>query len=702
MAGKDTRYLDRELSWLAFNERVLQEAADASVPLGERLNFLAIFSSNLDEFFRVRVASLRSLLRLRKKKVERLDIDPATLLADIYRVVGAQQERFGRIFREDVLPALAARGIRLRTDADLSPAQQRTVGAWFDEHVRPLIDPVLLDDNTQPFLQNRAIHLVVELWPREGRGVSAVAPDYALVRVPSPPLPRFLSLDGDDGTRDVMFLDDVIRANLSRLFGAHEAGEAYAIKLSRDADLNLEDEFEGDRVASIRKSLKKRETGAPCRFLYDLQTPELLANVLCRIFELEPEDLIAGGRYHNLHDLSDFPRGDDDTALYSPLVPLPHPDLETATSLIDAIEERDRLLHFPYHRFDYVIELLEEAAANPAVDAISITLYRVARDSAVAEALIRAARAGKRVLAVVELKARFDEESNLDWSERLEHAGVRIIHGVRGLKVHAKLALITRRDGRAAIGYFGTGNFNENTARVYTDYALLTADPRLTADAARVFAFLAGENDSPAFEHLLVAPFTLRDGLRDLIAAEAAAAKDGGTGRILLKMNSLEDRRIISRLYRASQAGVSIDMIVRGICCLEPGVTGVSDTIRVRSIVDRFLEHGRVFIFENRGEPLFFLASADWMYRNLSRRVEVAFPIFDPDVRADVESFLGLQLADSTKARIIDRSQVNAYARSNGGPAVRAQVETYRLLASRAAAPQPAPVPRSVNDDSPT
>jgi polyphosphate kinase len=305
----------------------------------------------------------------------------------------------------------------------------------------------------------------------------------------------------------------------------------------------------------------------------------------------------------------------------------------------------------------------------------------VARDSAVAEALIAAANAGKRVTAVIELKARFDEESNLDWSDRLVQAGVRTVHAPPELKVHAKVALITRRDA-PAIGYFGTGNFNERTARVYTDFALLTADPRLTSEAERVFDFLAGEDDNPAFEHLLVAPFTLRDRLYALIDAEAAIARAGGGGRITLKMNSLEDRRIINRLYRASQAGVEIDMVVRGICCLVPGVAGLSDTIRVRSIVDRFLEHGRIFIFENGGEPLCYLASADWMNRNLSRRIEVAFPILDDTLREEIAAFLALQFADDTKARTIDADQSNRYARTAGGPGVRAQTATYRLFAS--------------------
>lgn len=685
MSGDGARYFDRELSWLAFNERVLQEAADPSVPLGERLNFLAIFSSNLDEFFRVRVASLRSLLRLKKKKVQRLDIDPRTLLADIHGVVGVQQDRFGRILREYLLPELAARGRHLLTESDLLPAQAEAVAAWFDEHVRPLIDPVLLSGaDPEPFLQNRALYLIVELWPRQGRGVGAITPDYALIQIPSPPLPRFLTLEPADGSTPVMFLDDVIRSNLPRLFAEHETGAAYAVKLSRDAELNLEDEFEGDIVAAIRKSLKKRETGLPCRFLYDLQTPAQLAEVLSRLFHLEPEDLIAGGRYHNLHDLRDFPRGDGPDQSYPPLEPLPHPDLEGAGSLLAAVTAQDRLLHFPYQKFDYVVRLLEEAATDPGVEEIWITLYRVARDSAIAEALIRAAEAGKRVTAVVELKARFDEESNLDWTERFEQAGVRTFHADPSLKVHAKMALIVRSGGEPAVAYLGTGNFNERTARVYTDLALLTADPRLTNDVRSVFAFLSGEEDEPTFEYLLVAPFTLRSGFYERIDAETEAVRNGRPGGLRVKMNSLEDRRMIKRLYDASRAGVPIRMIVRGICCLVPGVEDQSETIRVRSIVDRFLEHARVFIFENAGDPVYYLASADWMKRNLDRRVEVAFPILDPAIQADIEAFMRLQFADDTKARIIDASLSNRCVTAQAERVTRAQIDTYRLLAERA------------------
>jgi len=679
-------WFDRELSWLAFNGRVLQEAADPTVPLGERLNFLGIFSSNLDEFFRVRVASLRSLLRLKPKRVEELDFNPSELLREIHRVVSIEQNRFGELLRARIQPELAQRGVWLVTERELTAVQRDVVGEWFDENVAHLLQPTALDDGRPaPFLRNRETYLVVELWPGEGRGVGGAAPNYALVNVPSPPLSRFLTLGDADGTRTVLFLDDIVRLHLERIFPANEVGHAYAIKMTRDAELYLEDEFAGDLVQKIRKSLKKRETGLPCRFLYDLNAPYPLVGALKARFDLADEDLVQGGRYHNLHDLSAFPRETTAELWYPPMPPLPHPELEDAPSILEAMRERDRLLHFPYQRFDYVLRLLDEAAADPDVEEIWITLYRVARDSAVAESLARAAEAGKRVTAFVEIKARFDEESNLACAERLERAGVRTFYSLPGLKVHAKLLMIVRREAgkKARYAWLGTGNFNEKTARLYSDLALLTIDPRLTGEVRRVFDFLVGTTREPEFEHLLVAPFHLRKQFYRLIDQEINAAAAGEPAGMILKMNSLEDRRIIARLYDASRAGVNIRMIIRGICCLIPQIPEQSENIEARSIVDRFLEHSRMFWFENRGEPLCYLGSADWMTRNLNRRVEVTFPIYDPALQREVRALLDLQLRDNRKARIVDAAQSNPYAGPGDDAEVRAQADTYRWLQSR-------------------
>ncbi|MCI0436160.1 MAG: polyphosphate kinase 1 [Gemmatimonadetes bacterium] len=678
-------FADRELSWLSFNERVLQEALDPSVPIGERLNFLAIFSSNLDEFFRVRVASLRSLLRLKKKRVERLGVRPARTLRQIHRIVGDQQDRFGEVLRSELLPALERAGIALLDEKRLSASDVAWLRAWFSEHVAKRIQPHLLEDDAPPpFLRNGGICLVVELWRHEGSARDD-APVTALVEVPSPPLPRFVILPERENGHAVIFLDDVVRLNLDALFPKREVGGAWAVKLTRDAELYLEDEFAGSLVESIRRSLAKRETGLPCRFLYDVRAPYPMLREMRVRLELDEEDFVVGGRYHNLHDLASFPRFGRDTLSYGELPPQPHPGLEDAPSILAAVGERDRLLHFPYQRFDSVIRLLEEAAADPDVHDIRITLYRIARDSAVARALIEAARNGKRVTAFVEVKARFDEESNLDWAGRMEAAGVRTLYSMPGLKVHAKLLLITRREADAdrLYAYLGTGNFNEKTARVYTDLALLTADPELTAEVRTLFDFLAGDIEEPHFQHLMVAPFQLRRRLYQLITNEAMAASENEAAGMILKMNSLEDAKIVARLYEASRAGVPIQLIVRGICTLIPGRPRQSETITARSLVDRFLEHARIFIFENRGDPQYWLASADWMTRNLSRRVEVAFPIRDPLLQPELRTIIGFQLADNQKARVLDEARSNAHIRG-GGPVMRAQLATHAHFAALA------------------
>jgi polyphosphate kinase len=685
------RYVNRELSWLSFNERVLQEAADPSVAPGDRLNFLAIHSSNLDEFFRVRVASIRSLLRLRKKRVKQLQFNPARLLRRIHGVVNDQQIRFGEILRSDVIPALARRGIELIDETQLTPEQEEYVRHDFVTRIAPLLDPVrLASGDDAPFLRNRAIYLIVELWPRE-KGSLLAQPDHAVVAVPSPPLTRFVCPPARNGRHAVLFLDDAIRLNLDVLFPDHEVGDAYAVKLTRDAELRIEDEFSGSLAEAVRKSIRKRETGLPCRFLYDPHSPYPLLRELSSCLNLEDHDLVLGGRYHNLHDLSDFPLDDRRHLRDEPPAPVAHPQLEDAPSLLEAIAECDHLLHFPYHRFDYVVRLIEEAAEDAAVESISLTLYRVARDSRIASALITAAGNGKNVTVFVEVQARFDEASNLSWAERLEEAGVQTLYSMPGLKVHSKLALIERREDGILrrYAYLGTGNFNEQTARIYTDHALLTAHNGLTEEVLRVFSFLAGQAQEEKFRYLLVAPFDLRKRLYRLIDGEADAAKQGLPSGITLKLNSLEDTRIIDRLYKASRAGVPIQLVIRGICCLVPGVDGRSETIVARSIVDRFLEHGRIYVFENRGDPLYYLSSADWMTRNLSRRVEVAFPILEARLQQELRAILDLQLADNVKARVLDATQSNHYVRSAGRP-VRSQQEIHKFFQTRSAPPAPA------------
>lgn len=669
-------FLNREISWLHFNHRVLQEAADPAVPLLERLFFCGIFSSNLDEYFRVRVASLRTLLRLGRGDSEQMGADSGRLLHDIHRLVLEQQEAYGAVIG-GLMEELAAEGIALVDEGAARVEDHEFLRSFFDTTVAPHIDPVVLAPGDEaPFLKNHAIYLVVEVWRGETDG--GWLPRFALVEVPDE-VPRFVTLPGEDEHR-VMFLDDVIRFNLERVFPDHEVGRAYAVKLTRDADLRIDDEFEGEVVDAIRDSLGQRDVGAPSRFLYDMRAPYALVHSLQHRLGLVEEDMVLGARYHNLNDYMGFPRFGRDDLSYPAWPPVPHPVLDSVPSTFAAMREQDQVLHMPYQSFDHVVRFLEEAATDEQVEEIWLTVYRVARDSSVLKALIRAARAGKSVTVFMEVQARFDEESNLEWAKRLEEAGVRTLYSMRGLKVHAKIAMVVRREaeGPRRYVYVGTGNFNEKTARIYADHGILTCDPRITDDVDEVFRYLAGESDEARTEHLLVAPFSLRKGFNALIEHERMRAAAGEPSGMILKMNSLQDGKIISRLYEASRAGVPIEVIVRGMCCLVPGVPEQSATVRVRSILDRLLEHARIYIFHHDGEELMYLASADWMTRNLSRRVEVAIPVYDPEVRRQLRAFIDIQLADNVRARVVDGTGNNSYVSHDGGSApVRAQ-EDFR------------------------
>jgi len=676
-------FINRELSWLAFNGRVLQEAKDPRLPLFDRLSFLAIFSSNLDEFFEVRVASLRSLLRLKKKKLKKLGFRPRRLLREIHLTVMEHQETFGAIFRGEILPALEANGIFLQNDQGLSDDQEKFLRHAFRDVIRPYLDTrVLKAGEASPFLEAGQIYLVAELWAGAEITLASERPEYGLIRVPSPPLSRFMLAPGEG--LNVIFLEDVIRLALPEIFPSYEVGSAFAVKLSRDAELYLEDEFEGDLVQKIRKSLKKRETGLPARFLYDGQAPYSLISFLKEHLALEDEDLVPGGRYHRLRDLANFPKPRHfENLLREPLPPLPHPDLREAKSILSAIREKDHILHFPYQSFDSVLRFLEEAAEDPEVDRIWITLYRVAEESAVVKALIRAAERGARVMAFVEVKARFDEARNLRWAQEMAEAGVHTVYSMPGIKVHAKLALVSRGQGkdRERFAYLATGNLNENTSRIYCDHGLLTTDDRLTGDVEEIFRFLCQEVKKPDCDHLLLAPFSLRDGITELIRNEMAAAREGDPAGMVLKMNSLEDEGLMATLLEVGAAGVPTNLVIRGICRIPLDQEGRHGSLRARSIVDRFLEHARIFRFVNRGNPRLFLSSADLMKRNLDHRVEVAFPIFDPRIREELDYFLHLQLSDNTKARNLDGSMKNHYVgRRAGEPRVEAQDAFYRWL----------------------
>ncbi len=668
-------FIDRELSWISFNGRVLQEAADARVPLYERIKFLAIYSSNLDEYFRVRVAGLRSLLSLGKKKRKRMEFDPAALLHGIYEAVDTQQQEFGRLFRE-LKPVLAAAGTPLLDLDELGPAQTHWLSGYAESEVLPLLDPVMLGGCEQDgFLRNRALYFIVRL--RQGKATARLA----RVNIPSDRLPRFIELPAADHERAVVLLDDVVRMLLPRVFPDVKHIDAWSVKLNRDADLRIEDEFSGDLVKKIREALKQRETGVPSRFLHDPTMPPAVLRELRRCCGLAKEDLFPGGRYHNYHDLFAFPRKEGSGLTDTPQPPLGYAPFDVAHSIFEAVGECDHLLHFPYQRFDYVPRWIEEAAADDAVTEICITLYRIATNSRIAQALLDAVQMGKRVFVFMEIKARFDEDTNLVWADRLKEAGANIAYSIPGLKVHAKLIHFTRLIGGCErnYAYLGTGNFNEKTASLYADHGLFTATSDLVGDVGRVFALLKGEEAAPDFSTAMVAQFNLRSGINARIDKEIESADAGMPAAIVMKMNSLEDPKIARRLHAAAQAGVRVQLIVRGICILAPE-RGEESALSVISIIDRYLEHARVFMFGSGDEAEIWLASADMMRRNLNRRIEVAFPIRDERLKAQIRRIIDIQIADCVKARRITALHENERIECDSKPPVRAQEEIYRYL----------------------
>jgi len=686
--------LPRDLSWLRFNARVLQEAQCATVPLLERLKFLAIFSANLDEFFKVRVATLRRLVKLKKKTRAQLHDRPKRLLAEVLAEVHRQQEEFGYTFREQVLPALQAAGIQLLSAEELTASQREWTQHYFEDKVRDLLSPVALDDTMhQLFLKDQAVYLTFFLTqPQAKKTKKADAERVVIIELPTKRHGgRFVALPGGAGTpadpHQVLFLDDVVRVGAASLFPGYAQVQVNAIKLSRDAELDIEEEVSGDLLVKIRSSLAKRATGYPARLLYDPETPKAVLRAVKQKTGIDDEELVEGSRYHNFRDFFGFPDfGRQD--LLNPAWPeLPHPTLPRTGPLLPAIARRDHLLHPPYQSFDAVPRLLREAAQDPRVSAISITLYRVAPKSAVAKALLKAVKNGKQVTAVVELKARFDEESNMHWAEKLQRAGAHVIFTPPELKCHAKLLLITRRDevtdAPRRYAYLSSGNFNEATASLYADHALFTANEELTGEVDQVFRYFITGEEPTHLPHLLVAPFTLRKQLLKLIAAEAARAKRGELAYIILKVNALEDLGMIAALYEASQAGVRIELLIRGIGCLVPGQPELSEHISQRGLLDRYLEHARIYVFGNGGEEKVYVSSADWMTRNLDRRVEAAFPLLNEALRAEVRHLLDLERQDNVKARDFDN---NLPSPAPGVPLVRtqeAQRQYLKKLASR-------------------
>ncbi len=677
------KYFNRELSWLSFNHRVLQEAADKTVPLFDRIKFLAIFSSNMDEFFSVRVATIRSVLKSSGNTNGQLKL----LLKNIHKTVYKHQEEYGKIIKE-ITAELYEHKISLLNSENISDDQTTYINDYFDRHVRPLIQPILIIGNKlEVFLKNKVIYLAVRLSSNNLNGnvkskTNRKINKYALVEIPTEKLPRFVVLPEHDKTKNVIFLDDVIKINLGIIFPGYSIEECYSVKLTRDAELYIEDEFSGDLLKKIKKSLTKRSTGLPSRFLYDSNMPNGFLKVLKKSMNFKKEDLIPGGKYHNLNDFFLFPTFGKKLLEYDKMTPLPCEDFDKAKKVIDVLMKKDVLLNYPYHSYEYVIRLLEESAVDPDVQSIKITLYRASSDSKIIKALINAAQNGKSVTAFVEVKARFDEDSNFKNAEELEKAGINVLYSFPGSKVHCKICLITRIEGNTKKHYYylSTGNFNENTASIYSDFGFFSSNEKLALELKKIFRLLSNKIKNPRFKNILVAPFNLRDSFNANVDKEIKNVQNGKAAGIILKINSLEDKKFINKLYEASCAGVKITVIVRGICCLIPGIKGVSENIKIISIVDKYLEHARIYIFYNNGDEKIYLSSADLMTRNLNHRVEIAFPIYDPTIRKVINKIIEFQISDNVKARGINKLQNNSFVQLNSKKKIRSQFRTYEYF----------------------
>ena len=655
-------FFDRDMSWLTFNYRVLEEAAREQTPLLEKISFLSIYCSNLDEFYRVRIPALAALQKIKSTKNTYVSALGVKLLTQISSRLDSQLEHFGQLLKGHVLPALTANGIRFIYSESIPPAVQAATQNYFFTQLLAFLHPVYLNhENDNFFPENDKLYFLVVI------SDSKTGEQVVILNIPSDSLPRFYETTAADA-RYILFIDDIIRDNVAFIFPDTTISGIYSFKITRDAELDLEDEFEGDIAEKIEKKLAKRDAGLATRFLHEPGIPLRSLEMLVRRLKLDRASLVSGGRYHNMRDLSSFPVKDK-TLSYTPWPALRQKEMQESRNLkeqtgrsqqpriLEAIMEKDKLLHVPYEAYDPVLRFFNEAAIDPAVGEIYLTMYRVAKDSRIVHALISASRNGKKVTVFVELKARFDEANNLRWAGKMKEAGVKIIYSIPTLKVHAKIGLVKKViDGRVHYaGLLATGNLNENTARFYTDHILLTGQHDLMRELELLFIFLSKRKDPRktekiAFQHLLVAQFNLLERFIALIDREIVNARQGKPAHITIKMNNLEEELLIGKLYEASQAGVRIQLLVRGICCCIPGVEGMSENISIKRIVDRYLEHGRVFIFHNDGNEEIFLGSSDWMNRNIYRRIEVCFPVYEQSLKEEICAIIRLQLADTLAA----------------------------------------------------
>jgi polyphosphate kinase len=682
MSNNKGKTIPRDISWLSFNARVLQEAADDSVPLWERIRFLGIFSNNLDEFFRVRVATLKRMIQFGTKAKVHLEENPEKILEEIQTTVLTQQSEFNRIW-EDILQQMKEQKIFLVTENDLNPEQQEFVQRYYDEEVSANIIPLMIESiHDLPFLRDKSIYLGVVLSNEE----SALKRLYSIIEVPTRVQSRFVILPSPDDEHQIILLEDVIRFNLPEIFSyfGYDHYDSAVFKLTKDAEIDIDNDISTTLIQKIEKGLKNRRKGKPVRFIYDKEMDPGLLEFLIRKFNLSKRDnIIPGGRIHNFREFMDFPR-----AIFKHKSqrrrPFYHPAL-IENRVTDTVLQKDIMLHFPYHSFNPVIDLLREAAIDPDVTSIKITCYRLARQSKIINALINAVRNGKQVTVMLELRARFDEEANLAWKERLEEEGVKVLIGIPNMKIHAKLCVIRKRveDKIVQYGFVSTGNLNEDTAKVYADHCLLTSNRDVMADANRIFNYIehykTGNHFLKACKTLIPSPGISRTEIIKMIHAEVKNALRGNPASITAKMNSLSDHEIIFELYDAAKAGVEINLIIRGIFCVVTENAKFDRPIKAVSIVDEYLEHARVWIFHSGGKEKIFISSADWMVRNLDHRVEATCPIFDESIKKELKDIIGIQLQDNVKARWLNNELTNDYVESEGLQ-VRSQVETYNYL----------------------
>ncbi len=673
------KILNREISWLSFNERVLQEAQDDNTPLIERLRFLGIFSNNLDEFFKVRVATIKRMIDIQEgsKRVE--GEKPKRVMSKIQKKVIRLQNKF-EVTYQHILRNLEHQNIFIINEMELNPSQAFYVKRYFQKNIQPILTPIMLNNVEKfPNLKDKSIYLATKLSSNN----PCINTEYALIEIPTASHSRFLVLPEENERKFIILLEDIIRFCLDDVFAlfSYDTFEAWTIKLTRDAELDMDNDLSNSFLEQISKSVDGRKKGQPVRFVFDNAIARDLLNYIITKLEFDNEDnLIPGSRYHNFKDFMKFPNIGGKELEYSKQSPLPHKDIHYQKSILKTIADKDILLHVPYQDFDNFVSLLREVSIDPKVREIKITVYRVARNSKVMNTLINAVKNGKKVTVIIELQARFDEESNIYWSKKLEEEGAKILFGIKGLKIHSKLLLISRKEDNKVVNYacVATGNFHEGNACVYSDLFLLTADKRITNEVYKVFEFFENPYKTFVYRHLIVSPLYQRRRLYSLIDNEIKNAKQGFNACVTLKLNNLVDKELINKLYQANNVGVKINLIIRGICCLIPGVEGMSENITAISIVDKYLEHSRILVFCNNDNPLYFLTSADWMPRNLDRRVEVTVPVFDKELKKEIQEMIDIQLKDTVKSRVLNQTQDNPYRqKQDSQDFIRSQYELY-------------------------